>query len=321
MQKAIVIFGLFLCLGCSNINTNNNEGGGGYSPLWKYRNFPMQKVTNYDWRDFGGSPMESALGMYIHFLQEYDVCNGIVSNKDYVGFSSSNNITHYYNGMENILCTFDLITNTNILFLGANERYIVYLSNSIIIAIDTNNTFIYSNKILVFDSEEYIPSIKVVMGNGNSPLMTYQILTNLMPQYIDSHYKAFLVNLETKNIKTIGNVLDIMGFSRNNKYLFYNNYFLLQGFSLRLWNQGQFSLRNIENETSIVVGDVNYEKENFNGTWSDGIVGFTEDLEKFYVLQARTDWYAISGPLIDGRYPDEVAGLWEIDISKLGLTE
>lgn len=284
-----------------------------YSPLWKYRDFPMRKVANADF-----DPNNLAQ-LYANVKSDFMVQQGIISNSNYV-YLLGNNVVHYSNGNTTTLYTF--ASMSDIKYLDANLKYIAFLSNSHLRVITTNGSNCLTT---IVDPSNFIATL----GKGNSDLLAYgeRKIDTERDRHIGGH-NILLYNIVLSNSSILSDCYDIIGFSRSNKYLVYTYYtsiWYMNNPEEYIPNQGILAFYDIDNAKNTIVGDYDYSLKvgyiKTGKSWSDATVGITKDLTKFYVYQTRTERYAIQGPFIDGREQSEIMGVWEIDISSLGLTE
>lgn len=316
MNKNIFIILVFTLIGCTQPVPPNDDISiydMGYSPLYKYHDFSMKKVADVD---FNPSDL---LGAYNGVKSDFLVRQGIISNSNYVHLLG-NNVVHYSNGNNATLYTFSSMSDID--YLDANLKYIAFLSNSNFMVIDTNGSNCLS---ITIDPSNFIATF----GKSDSDLLVYGI-KQLNYGYggeillYKGRHQLTITNIKTHTFITNFDTYGVIDFSRNNRYLFFTSYTTgtYNDNLIALSKFGPLSIYDMQNSNIVHIGDLAYDIEKYGpNTWSDAIVGITEDLTKFYVYQTRTDSYAIGGPLADGRYPSEVQGVWEIDISSLGLSE
>lgn len=307
--KNIIVSVIILLLSVLFFGCAADTSDWGYNPLWKYRNFPMKKVANVA---FNPSDLRQA---YEDIKFDYGVQQGIISSDNYV-YLFGNNVIHYSNG-NTTLYTF---TSTNdITYLDANLKYIAYLSNNNLMVISTNGSNYLS---ITVDPSNFI----AVLGKGDSDLLAYGEKKLDKDYYGDMEYfgnhKVILYNIVTKSTDSLPSSYGLVSFTKNSKYLFFT-YFTGNDNSKGIHEFSILSVYNTENKVNTVIGDLDYELSNGNRRWSDATVGITEDLTKFYVYQTRTHAYLHPSEtsVMDGQDADDILGVWEIDISSLGLSE
>ena len=295
--------------------TGSTNGGTSYSPLYKYRNLPITKITNISLND-----TVNVSNVYYKFKQDYNSHDGFIDNNEYY-YILSNSVIFNSNG--NLSVTYTFTNFDDITFLSANQKYVAYYYGHVLVVNNTNGNLVFTNFVLTKD-------IIVSLGKGDSPYLAYGERVPEPKFSIPSHGQGFylkLYNLLTKTINTLPDSFSIVGFSLKGKYLFYTIYthlwYYIDNLEQRPQAIGQLAYYNITKKENKIIGDISYESNTgiTGKSWSDGIVGIDPDFEYFYVLQKRTQPYPLTGKLDDGRTEYEEQGLWKIDISTLGLSE
>ena len=325
------------------------------SPLVKYKSFPMQRVID---RQNTWNQVSSLTGIDLYNYYRnvtFQSHNGWISNSTYpFAFNPkgsvslvSNGISYdtvYYpendkllvvwvsNSTTNYLSIFYEMT-TNERYIHANRKYIAFQKGDMLYVIQTNGITNWSHNV------KYMSYI-FRFANGTSPVFVYgeymldnaqeRIDNNVPYRWALQKHSTYLYNIETMESNYIGLAQDIIGFSAKNKLIFYNMYngysydfYYLSSGNIFLTNSGMLAAYHISEKRIQPIGDIGYETNRKIEDCNDMVIGITKDLSKFYVLED----YHIG---LDDRFTNEtgkeilgsdLVGVWEIDISSLGLKD
>lgn len=294
-----------------------------YSPLYKYRTFDLIK---YDLELFGLT--NSNLDKYImnHLIQlenYYCVGGGVISNNVRY-FYSEPNVYRVSNEISNT--HFTITPSVGAVFQAANEKYTVFSIGKELYILQINgstntNFTVWTNR------------LAISLAHGDSPLLAFAVLveTNMFlnQERPYNHHHMYLLNLENATHLQMIDANDIVGFSPNNHYLFFNNY---TGVDYWLYspNQGIVSIYDLEQTNYVSIGDLEFELKGSpllrtrTSYWTDATIGITTDLKTMYICNDNDSIPLMNGtyPLfIDGREMIDIKGVWEVDITSLGLSE
>jgi len=227
---------------------------------------------------------------------ELAVHGGIISNDNFVNLVGSS-VCSVSNGITNIIYEF---ANTNIIFLGANQKYIAYAEgqNKPLLVTDCNSNLVFSgsNLIVLDETANYgmdmrgAKNYQTYFKNGDSPEMFLLSLVNPEErgQYEQGsyYYNCSVINLESGTTNTnvgIGKISDIVGFSSDNRYLIYNHFNYKDDYCNYKENQGQLFFYDLDNNDKIMIG-VSEIPDNVYITRVGTIIGVSSDFKSFYHL-------------------------------------
>lgn len=291
--------------------------GKAYSPLYKYRMFPIKihEISEYGFSND------------VDFTAKFLVQKYFVSNDNYYSFvERDSGVYHVMTNQSNKIFTF---SDTNgVKYLDANSVLVAYLSNDFLFVIDTNSTIIYqidvdptnfifcmangTNKLFAF-GEEKLVVVKTTYNGDPTNFMRYH-----------GHHDIRVVDIDNAKTNTVEDVHGLISFSRRNKYLFFTYRTLNYDYP----TSGVLGYFDMERGTAVPIGDLDYEKQDdILQPFSDNVIGITKDMKRFFVWEESTCGAAecylpLNKPHIDGRYVRDFSEkISEIDISSLGLSE
>ena len=350
MKKINIIFLLLafeLLFGCS---VGSNELWN-LSPLVKYRAFPMKKVFDkYQTENKvdGLSGYFNDLELYGYYSSKFYIShNGWISNNTFpFAFNPkgsvslvSNGISYdtvYYPESGKLLVVWVSNATTNIFYemttneryIHANRKYIAFQKGNMLYVIQTNGTTNWSRNV---SNKNFI----FKLANGQSSVFAYGEY-HLDNGTIERGYKhgyeftqnpAYLYNMETTESNYLGFVQSIVCFSPKNNLMFYNIYnglvyyfYTWPGHSM-LSNCGMLAVYNINSKTTKPIGDIELELSRKYEDYCDMVIGIKNDLTKFYVLENHYDGLDFHYTNESGQTVTNIDGVWEIDISSLGLKD
>jgi hypothetical protein len=318
---------LALITACSAIDAPGDSSDP-YAPMYKYLDFPAIKIHELN---YASEPLSKYYDMKTELLSR----QGIVSNNCYFWYwDSGTNYSVVFKSSNNLDDTwFFFPEKASVKYLCANDKYVVFITNNVLKVMGTNSS--QTNYPLIYQTNLGSGTFIAEIGKGESSLLCLGkwIETDIIgsPNRY-SEYTLTIIDFLSNRKIDLPKGYDILGFSPNNKYLFFNYFsgilYSYSGFDYPmspLPNQGILAYYDIQNKTNLYIGNLQYDIDKGNSTlymapWSDSVVGITSSLTKIYVLQVRTIPYPV-GNLDDGLTEIEERGLWEVDISSLGLTE
>ena len=329
VYKYIIIY-ISICLfvvGCDNIG-NNPVGSASYtkSPLLKYQKYPYKRVISWD--------VERA--SFIICRSNFCVKEGIVSNNEsiFIGinyrYENMNKepyqifVYHYTNDhYERTIAELDGQCH----YVHANLRYTAFQKGDILYIIDTNKTTNWTRDVKY---KSYI----LKFASDTSPLFVYGEFY-LNKQNVDEgksyfqteiQHPIYLYNIDTKESNYIGLAQDVLCFSPKNSLLFFNlfehiaNAYYWGGNTYEfLTNSGMLAVYHLKDKSTKIIGDFSIATNAVSTFFSDQILGITADFTRFYVYDV-VDIYApvFFSKEVNARVSN---GVWEIDISSLGLKD
>ena len=331
-MKNLNIF-LFLCVSLFMTNCCNGPACGGdtyLSPLVKYKGFPMKKCLNYkaaqsdiDFGEYGGK-LEPVLYRYFRFSRFHSYF-GIISNSYYPYMDDNSHIVYWVsNQVTNKFCSL----KWNDRFIHANRRYVAYRNVDMLYVVDTNGNTNWSHNV---SYKSYI----LRLANGDSPIFVYgefdKTHQNDEGSYdlfrADIKHQTYLYNMNTKETTSLGIVQDILCFSPNNKYLFYNAYigiayeYYWRHGEIFLTNCGPLSVFDLNQKKCFSIGNHWIESNSVSSQYCDQVIGITSDLKKFYLFEFAYEYPNDRWTNENGQTVTNIDGVWEIDISSLGLKD
>ena len=329
MKYLNIFLFLFISLFMTNCCNGPACGGDTYlSPLVKYKDFPMKK-----------SEQASKVGRDLDFLITdayttifYEVSTtyyysrfGIISN---IYYPYMDNKTHIVYWVSNQITNRFYTLKWNDRFIHANRKYVAYRNTDMLYIVDTNGNTNWSHNVAY---KSYI----LRLANGDSPIFVYgefdKTHQNDEGSYdlfrADIKHQTYLYNMNTKETASIGIVQDVLCFSPNNKYLFYNSYIGI-AYEYYWWNGKRFltncgplSVYHLKEKRIQTIGNHWIETNTISSQYGDQIIGLSSDFSKFYLLEVTLRYENDRWTNENGQTVTNIDGVWEIDISSLGLKD